>query len=58
MTPTPLERAICCEGAPCIRPEACDAGKPGRVPICPRKAAAAVTALLCEAWKDANNAQV
>jgi hypothetical protein len=47
---SPLARAICCEGQPCIRPDSCDAGKPWRVPISPTRAAAAVERLLCERW--------
>ncbi len=47
-----IARAICCEGQPCMRPEACDAGKEHRVPVNPRKAAKAVHRLLCEAWRD------
>jgi hypothetical protein len=49
MTASPLAKAICCEGQPCMRPESCDAGKPWRVPISPEKAAEAVRALV-RAW--------
>lgn len=47
-----LAKAICCEGQPCLKPDACDAGREYRVPISPHKAAMAVRALLCEAWRD------
>jgi len=50
MTASPLAKAICCEGAPCMRPESCDAGREYRVPISPTRAAAAVERLLCERW--------
>jgi hypothetical protein len=49
MTASPLAKAICCEGAPCMRPDSCDAGRHSR-------AAAAVERLLCERWSAmANN---
>jgi hypothetical protein len=50
MTASALARAICCEGAPCMRPERCDAGREYRVPISPARAAAAVERLLCDRW--------
>jgi hypothetical protein len=50
MTASPLARAICCEGAPCMRPDSCDAAREYRVPISPARAAAAVERLLCERW--------
>lgn len=45
-----IAKAICCEGAPCCKPEACDAGREYRVPISPHKAAKAVRELLCREW--------
>jgi hypothetical protein len=48
----PLARAICCEGQPCIRPEACDANREYRVPVSPTKAAEAVRVLLCQQWRE------
>jgi hypothetical protein len=52
MTPDSLAVAICCEGKPCLRPEACDAHREYRVPVSPTKAAEAVRALLCHRWRD------
>lgn len=53
MIPIPdLARTICCEGGPCIRPESCDALRPDRVSICPRRSAEAVQRLLCERYRD------
>lgn len=51
MTTADLAKVICCEGAACLRPDACDAGREYRVPVSPRRAAEAVHARLCEAWK-------
>lgn len=45
-----IAKAICCEGQPCLKPDACDAGREYRVPVSPHKAALAVRALLCREW--------
>jgi len=55
MTASPLAKAICCEGQPCMRPDACDAGREYRVPVSPTRAAAAVERLLCERWAAMTN---
>ena len=52
MTNEDLARAICCEGQPCIRPEACDAIREYRVPVSPTKSAEAVRVLLCQQWRE------
>lgn len=48
----PLAVAICCEGKPCMRPEACDANREYRVPVSPKKAAAVVRKMLCQQWRE------
>jgi hypothetical protein len=45
-----LAEVICCEGKPCMKPEACDKAREFRVPVHPMKAARAVTQLLCREW--------
>lgn len=50
MTIPELARAICCEGQPCMKPDACDAMREYRVPVSPQKAAHAVSRLLCREW--------
>ena len=50
MTLNELAEVICCEGHPCVKPEACDKAREYRVPVNPMKAAAAVSRLLCEEW--------
>ena len=50
MTLNELAAVICCEGKPCMKPEACDKAREYRVPVNPMKAAEAVSRLLCEEW--------
>ena len=50
MTLNELAEVICCEGKPCMMPEACDKAREYRVPVNPMKAAAAVSQLLCLEW--------
>lgn len=49
---TDLARTICCEGKPCMKPEACDAAREYRVTVSPMKAAEAVSRLLCREWAE------
>lgn len=47
-----LERAICCEGKPCISPDACYARDRSRsYPVRIHLAAKAVAALYCDQWR-------
>jgi len=50
LTLNEFAEAICCEGQPCMKPEACDKAREYRVPVNPMKAARAVTQLLCREW--------
>lgn len=48
-----LCRAICCEGRPCISPEACYAADRSRsYPVRIHAAAEAVEKLICERWNE------
>jgi len=50
LTLNELAAVICCEGKPCMKPEACDKAREFRVPVSPMKAAEAVSRLLCREW--------
>ncbi|CAB4147484.1 hypothetical protein UFOVP504_29 [uncultured Caudovirales phage] len=50
MTLIELAEVICCEGKPCMKPEACDKAREYRVPVSPMKAAEAVSRLVCREW--------
>lgn len=50
LTTADLAKVICCEGAECMKPNSCDAGREFRVPISPHRAAEAVRVALCREW--------
>lgn len=53
MTQDEIARAICCPGGVCIRPERCFATARGEQTLVDvRTAARAVSALLCQRWRD------